>query len=81
VDAPNRAEFSVGEPVRWTYAEVRERADRLAAALVEEGVAKDDVVMVQLPNITELVLVYLAASRIGAVVSPLPVQYRATSCD
>jgi len=77
VDAPNRAEFSVGEPVRWTYAEVRERADRLAAALVEEGVAKDDVVMVQLPNITELVLVYLAASRIGAVVSPLPVQYRA----
>jgi len=76
-DAPNRAGFTVGDPVRWTYGEVRERADRLAAALVDLGVAKDDVVMVQLPNVVELVLVYLAASRIGAIVSPLPVQYRA----
>ncbi len=76
-DAPNRAGFTMGDPVRWTYGEVRERADRLAAALVDLGVAKDDVVMVQLPNVVELVLVYLAASRIGAIVSPLPVQYRA----
>ncbi len=76
-DAPNRAEFTVGDPVRWTYGEVGERADRLAAALVGLGVGKGDVVMVQLPNVAELVLVYLAASRIGAIVSPLPVQYRA----
>jgi acyl-CoA synthetase (AMP-forming)/AMP-acid ligase II len=32
--------------------------------------------MVQLPNVVELVVVYLAAARIGAIVSPLPVQYR-----
>jgi acyl-CoA synthetase (AMP-forming)/AMP-acid ligase II len=32
--------------------------------------------MVQLPNVVELVIVYLAAARIGAIVSPLPVQYR-----
>jgi non-ribosomal peptide synthetase component E (peptide arylation enzyme) len=77
VDAPNRAEFAIGEPVRWTWTEVRERVDRLAAALVAEGVRRDDVVMVQLPNVTELVLVYLAASRIGAIVSPMPTQFRA----
>ena len=77
LDAPNRAEFCLGEPARWTYTDVRERADRLAAALLAEGVARDDVVMVQLPNVAELVLVYLAAARIGAIVSPLPVQYRA----
>ena len=32
--------------------------------------------MVQLPNVVELPLVYLAAARVGAIVSPLPVQYR-----
>jgi non-ribosomal peptide synthetase component E (peptide arylation enzyme) len=77
VDAPNRAEFAIGDPVRWTWADARERVDRLAAALVAEGVRQDDVVMVQLPNVTELVLVYLAASRIGAIVSPMPTQFRA----
>jgi non-ribosomal peptide synthetase component E (peptide arylation enzyme) len=76
-DAPNRVEFCVGEPVRWTYAQVRERADRLAAALVAEGVRPGDVVVVQLPNVAELVLTYLASSRIGAIVSPLPTQFRA----
>ncbi|HET9722719.1 MAG TPA: class I adenylate-forming enzyme family protein [Actinomycetota bacterium] len=76
-DAPNRVEFCVGEPVRWTYAQVRERADRLAAALVSEGVRQGDVVLVQLPNVAELVLTYLASSRIGAIVSPLPIQFRA----
>jgi non-ribosomal peptide synthetase component E (peptide arylation enzyme) len=59
-DAPNRVEFCVGEPVRWTYAQVRERADRLAAALVAEGVRPGDVVVVQLPNVAKLVLTYLA---------------------
>jgi acyl-CoA synthetase (AMP-forming)/AMP-acid ligase II len=76
VDAPNRTEFGVGEPARWTYAEVRERADRLAVALATEGIRKGDVVLVMLPNVVELVLAYLAASRIGAIVSPLPIQFR-----
>jgi acyl-CoA synthetase (AMP-forming)/AMP-acid ligase II len=34
------------------------------------------VVLVQLPNIAELAMVYLAAARIGAIVTPVPVQYR-----
>lgn len=76
-DAPNRAEFAPGPPVRWTYAQTRERADRLAAALAAEGVGAGDVVLVQLPNVAELVLAYLAASRIGAIISPLPIQFRA----
>ena len=32
--------------------------------------------MVQLPNIVELVVVYLASARIGAILTPLPVQFR-----
>jgi acyl-CoA synthetase (AMP-forming)/AMP-acid ligase II len=76
VDPPNRADITVGAAQRWTYAEADDRAARLAAALHDAGVSRDDVVMVQLPNIVELPLVYLAALRLGAVVSPLPVQYR-----
>jgi acyl-CoA synthetase (AMP-forming)/AMP-acid ligase II len=76
VDPANRAEFTGGAPLRLTYAQVAERVERLAAALVGFGVRQDDVIMVQLPNVTELVLAYLAASRIGALLSPVPIQYR-----
>lgn len=75
-DPPNRAELIGGEPGRYTFAELGTRVDRLAAALLAAGIVRDDVIMVQLPNIAELVMVYLAAARIGALVSPLPVQYR-----
>lgn len=76
VDPPNRAELTVGEPRRLTYAEAAAAADALAAELVRRGIGPGDVVMVQLPNVVELPLAYLAAARIGAIVSPLPVQYR-----
>lgn len=76
VDPPNRAEFGMGEPRRMTYREAAEAADRLACALLDAGVEQDDVVMVQLPNVVELILTYLAAGRIGAILSPLPIQFR-----
>jgi acyl-CoA synthetase (AMP-forming)/AMP-acid ligase II len=76
VDPPNRAALTAGEPLRLTYAQAKTATDRLADALLEAGVGKDDVVMVQLPNIVELVVTYLACARIGAILSPLPVQFR-----
>lgn len=76
VDPPNRPEVTVGEPKRLTYAEVAAAGDALSAELARRGIGPGDVVMVQLPNVVELPLVYLAAARIGAIVSPLPVQYR-----
>ena len=76
VDPPNRAALTPGEPLRLTYAQAKAATDRLADALLEAGVGKDDVVMVQLPNIVELVVTYLACARIGAILSPLPVQFR-----
>ena len=76
VDPPNRPEVTVGEPMRLTCAEVAAAADALSAELARRGIGPGDVVMVQLPNVVELPLVYLAAARIGAIVSPLPVQYR-----
>lgn len=75
-DAPNRGKFTAGEPLRLTYTQVRQAVDRLAAGLIGAGIKKDDIVMVQLPNTVELACVYLALARVGAIASPLPVQYR-----
>ena len=76
VDAPNRADFAFGDPQRLTYAELTAEIDRIAGALVAAGIGKDDVLLVQLPNISEFVTLYFAAAKIGAIVSPAAVQYR-----
>ncbi|CAB3391555.1 class I adenylate-forming enzyme family protein [Kyrpidia spormannii] len=49
----------------------------MAQALVDRGLRKDDVVMVQLPNVWELAMLYLAVARAGGVIAPIPVQWRA----
>lgn len=76
VDPPNRAGFTSGEPLRLTYSDLKTAAERLAAAFAADGLVKDDIIMVQLPNVAELAVVYLAAVHLGIIVSPLPVQYR-----
>jgi acyl-CoA synthetase (AMP-forming)/AMP-acid ligase II len=76
IDPPNRADLVGSDPHRYIYAELKTKVDNLATGLLNAGLRHDDVIMVQLPNIAELVITYLAAARIGAIVSPLPVQYR-----
>jgi len=61
-----------GGPVtRMTYREMARMADRIAVGLNRLGVRKDDVVACQLPNWWQFTLLYLACSRIGAVMNPL----------
>lgn len=74
-DAPNRSDYAHGSSVRMTFAEVDRAVDRLASELAAIGVTNDSIVVVQLPNIVELILTYLACARVGAAVSPLPVQF------
>jgi acyl-CoA synthetase (AMP-forming)/AMP-acid ligase II len=76
VDAPNRPDFAFGAPRRLTYAQMREEVERFAGALLAAGIGKDDVIVIQLPNMTEFVSLYFAAATIGAIVSPVAVQYR-----
>ncbi len=76
LDPPNRSTFIHGEPRRWTWAEVGDQVDRLARVLFEHGVRRDVVVGVQLPNCVELPVALLAVARLGAIVTPFPVQYR-----
>ena len=75
-DAPDRASFASGEPRRLTWREVDAAVDELAGALLAAGTEAGDVVGIQLPNVVELALAYLAAARIGAIASPFPIQYR-----
>lgn len=76
VDAPNRADFAFGEPQRLSYAELQAEIERIAATLVESGITRGDIIMVQLPNISEFISLYFAAALIGATISPVAVQYR-----
>lgn len=76
VDPPNKADLVDLPTRRWTWTEIGEQTDRLAAALLEHGIGEGDVLGVQLPNTAELAIIYLAAWRVRAIVSPLPVQYR-----
>lgn len=53
--------------VRWTYAELDRRADRLASGLRALGLRDRDRVVVQLPNVPEFFEVCFALFRIGAI--------------
>lgn len=76
VDDPRKAEF-VGAPAeRLTYTALADLVDRMASVLQAGGLGVDDLLLVQLPNIAELIAVYLAAARLGIVATPVPVQYR-----
>mgnify|MGYP000252024831 CR=1 FL=1 len=75
VDAPNRAAFAPGEPRELTFGEVDALVDGCAATLYAAGVRKDDLVIVQLPNIVEIVVAFLACARLGAIVSPIMLAY------
>ncbi|MBP2334914.1 cyclohexanecarboxylate-CoA ligase [Saccharothrix coeruleofusca] len=54
-----------------TYAELERRVERIAAGLAGLGVARGDVVTLQLPNSWQLLATSLACFRIGAVAGPV----------
>src|SRR5215469_898239 len=77
VDPLNRAALMDGPVRTLSRPELDEQVSRLAQALLDQGVRPGDVVGVQLPNTVEIVVAFLAIVRIGAIVAPFPVQYRA----
>ncbi|MFR4972103.1 MAG: class I adenylate-forming enzyme family protein [Butyricicoccus pullicaecorum] len=59
---------------RWTYRQLNAQVNRLAHAMRQDGVGKNDVVMFALLNSPEFIFCYLAAHKIGAIACP--VNYR-----
>ncbi|HPQ44155.1 MAG TPA: class I adenylate-forming enzyme family protein [Syntrophales bacterium] len=76
VDPLNKKDLVGLEPERLTYTELAHAVDATAEGLIAKGIHKDDIVMVQLPNCWELAMLYLAITRTGACISPLPMQWR-----
>ena len=74
-DQPNRKKLTGDEPCRLNYAELNEASTQVACQFLNRGIGAEDSVIVQLPNIAELVICYMAVSKIGAIISPVPVQY------
>jgi propionyl-CoA synthetase len=56
-----------GTVARLTYRELRERVAQSAGALLKQGVARGDRVIIYMPMVPEAVVAMLACARIGAV--------------
>lgn len=74
-DPPNRAQFTDGAVKRLSYCELHDYVARIVDLFSDRDIAKDDIVVIQLPNVVELVAVLLATARLGIIASPLPMQY------
>ena len=72
---PNQEAF-VDNESRLTFAQARDRANRLAISLMNLGIQPTERVLVQLPNWNEFVYVYFALQKIGAVDVLLIERYR-----
>lgn len=76
VDPMNKETLLGQKPERLTYKELDRAVDATAEAFLALGIKKDDIIMVQLPNCWELAMLYLAITRAGALISPMPMQWR-----
>lgn len=81
VDAFNRADFAHGTPQRLTWAQLNEAIDRFCLLLLEMGIGRDEVLLMQLPNCVEQFVVYMGCARLGIVITPVPIQYRENELD
>ena len=76
LDPPNQFDICGCPPQQWTWHELLSQVGRYAALLSSQGLRKDDILVMQLPNSVEQHAIYLACAMTGIVVSPIPVQYR-----
>ncbi|MFT6286638.1 MAG: acyl-CoA synthetase (AMP-forming)/AMP-acid ligase II [Alcanivorax sp.] len=74
-DQPNRAELTGDSPVTLSWKQLDRASENLACELHARGLNAGDTALIQLPNICELLVVYYAVSKLGAIASPVPVQY------
>ena len=76
-DPPNLAAITGEQPRSLSWGALQVELGRMAAFLHGQGLRKDDIIVVQLPNSITLHALYLACAMLGIVISPLPMQYRA----
>ena len=68
---PDKSAIECGAEIRWTYAEFDDLCDRLAGALVANGLVKGTRVAVLARNSHTFALLRFALARAGAVIVPI----------
>jgi acyl-CoA synthetase (AMP-forming)/AMP-acid ligase II len=76
VDAHNRPLLTGAPALRLSFAELDRLVSAFMLRFVDAGLKRDDILITQLPNVTEYVAVYIAALKLGIVLSPVPMQFR-----
>ncbi len=67
--------------VRWTYNEIKQRAEALAAGLLALGLAPGDRIGIWAPNCAEWALTQLATAKAGLILVNLNPAYRASELE
>jgi len=76
--APDReAVIDLGGARRTTFRRLDQLANHLADWFVQAGIDKGDVIAVQLPNCLEAAVIAIAANKLGVVVNPMLMVFRA----
>ena len=76
LDPPNRNQITGDDPKRLNFSEINCIVEKYSSVFFKAGLRKDDIVIIQLPNIVELPILYLALTQLGIIISPIPMQYR-----
>ncbi|MEP3890305.1 MAG: class I adenylate-forming enzyme family protein [Hellea sp.] len=75
IDPSNRNDFVSGPPMKLSYEELTDAVDKVGSWLFKAGLRQGDIILVQMPNTVEIVLMYIAAAKLGLIVSPVAMQY------
>ena len=74
-DAPNRAQLCGDRARRLSFTELQQLVSQYMLRFTELGLERDHILITQLPNIAEYTAVYLAALKLGVILSPVPIQF------
>lgn len=74
---PSKVAIVAEDGRKVTYAELKQKADRIALKLRELGLKQYDAVMVQLPNCPEFIIAYYGIQRAGLMATLTVSQFRA----
>jgi fatty-acyl-CoA synthase len=69
------------QDVRWTYAELRDRSDALAAGLIALGLEPGDRLGIWAPNCSEWVVTQLASAKAGLILVNINPAYRLSELE
>ena len=67
--------------VRWTYADLKSRADTLAASFISIGLVRGERIGIWAPNCSEWVAVQFAAAKAGLILVNLNPAYRISELE